>query len=159
MRARAILITAVTAVFAMAGCRDSGLPDRNLALEDAAHRAPDALVQAVYPQYGAARSASDAAAHGDASMASRPITVGEQTFQASGRPVRLSGTALTAVGAGPMGGTFSAATWDEPPYDRLYLAHPGGTYVEYLPVHGGDDPTARLEAGRHTLEGGTPAAH
>lgn len=157
MRARSTLVAAAAAVLVMAGCRDSGLPDRNLALEDAEHRAPDALVQAVYPQYGAASGQSAAASH--EAMASRQITLGEQTFQASGRPVHLGGTTLTPVGTGAMGGTFSAAIWDEPPYDRLYLAHPGGTYLEYLPVHADGDPAGRLEAGRRTLEGGATAAH
>ena len=159
MRVRASLIAAAGAALVAAGCRDSGLPDRNLALEDARHRAPDALVQAVHPETNPALHIAAAdEAHGT-SMTTGPVTVGEQTFQAAGRPIPMSDASLRSVGTSAMGGTFAAAAWDEPPYDRLYLAHPGGTYLEYLPVHESGDPAARLEAGRRTLEGGAPAAH
>ena len=158
MRVRASLIAAAAAALVAVGCRDSGLPDRNLALEDARHRAPDALVQAVHPETNPALHGAAAEAHG-AGMTSGPVTVGGQTFQAAGRPIALGDASLRSVGTSAMGGTFSAAAWDEPPYDRLYLAHPGGTYLEYLPVHESGDPASRLEAGRRTLEGGAPAAH
>lgn len=158
MNARATLIVS-SAILALGGCKDSGLPDRNLPLDQAEHRAPDALVQAVHPLSRAGSTDAQAGSH-DTTMVARPITVGGQVFQASGMPTRMSAGSLRAVGGGAaVGGSFSAATWDEPPYDQLYLAHPGGLHITYLPVHDSGDPAARAQAGRDAVEGGPAAAH
>jgi hypothetical protein len=163
MRASIRLLASLAAIAALGGCRDSGLPDRNLPFEEAAHRPPDALVQAVHPETRAGHDPAAGAmpqdeAHAGASMAARPITVGEQTFVASGQPLAVGAGSLRAVGgSGSM--SFSAAIGDDPPYDRLYLAHPGGTYLTYLPLHDATgDVNSRAAAAEHGLEGGA-AAH
>ena len=174
MRARASLL-ATTAVLALGACKDSGLPDRNLPIDEAAHRPPDALVQAVHPDTRpgggmpadptpAAAAEGHAAmpndpAHAGVSMATRPVTVGEQTFIASGMPVSMGAGSLRQVGG--MGGmAFFAANGDAAPYDRLYLAHGTNGYVVYEPVHDASgDPNARAAAAEHTMSGGSSAAH
>ena len=154
MRARSTLAAASAALFAIAGCKDSGLPDRNLPHEEAAHRPPAALVQAVFPETNPRNR--EMAAH--AAMA-QPISVAGGTFMASGGVGSAPSSLLRQVGSGA-GGAFFAAAWDEPPYDRLYLAHPGGLYVSYLPLYGGGgDPAARAAAQVRTLQGEAPAAH
>jgi len=106
---------------------------------------------------GVERQAS-AAGHGGDALAGRPITVGEQTFVAASQPVVMAAGTLRPVG-GAGGMSFSAAVGDEAPYDRLYLAHPGGTYVTYMPLHDATgDPSARAAAMDHGLDGGA-AAH
>ena len=170
MRARATLI-ATAAIAALAGCKDSGLPDRNLPFDEAAHRPPDALVQAVHPETraggmpddpthaGATGAMPNDAAHGAMSMATRPITVGEQTFAASGQPVDMGAAALRQVGG--MGGmSFFAAQGDDAPYDQLYMQHGDAGYVVYLPVHDASgDANARQAVADEGLAGGRPAAH
>lgn len=151
MRARVTLIA--TALIALAGCDDLGLENRNYPHEQAAHRPPDALVQAVHPETRPGPATPDA--H---TTSARPVSVAGQTFMAAGAPQRVEAAALRQVGGGAAG-SFSAAAWDEPPYDRLYLSHPGGLYVPYLPVYDSGDPAARSAAGRQALEGGAPAAH
>ena len=155
MRARATLVATSAAVFALAGCKDLGLENRNYPHEQAAHRPPGALVQAVHPE---TRPAHVPATAPHETMA-RPISVGGQTFMASGGAGRIPSIALKQVGGGAAG-AVSAAAWDEPPYERLYLSHPGGLYVSYLPVHDDTgDPAARNAAAQHALESGAPAAH
>ena len=156
MKARATLLATSTAILALAGCKDSGLPDRNLPLEEAEHRAPDALVQAVHPE---TRPDDGADAHGAMSMATRPITVGEQTFIASGTPVTMDAAGLSQVGS--VGGmSFMAAPGDEAPYDRLYMAHGDQGVVVYEPLHDATgDPNARLETSAHGMESGAGSAH
>ena len=170
MRARVTLF-ATAAVVALAGCKDSGLPDRNLPFDEAAHRPPDALVQAVHPETrpgsgmpndpahaGATGTVPDDAAHASVSMATRPITVGDQTFAASGRPVDMGSASLRQVGG--MGGmSFFAAMGDDAPYDRLYMQHGEDGYIVYMPVHDASGgPAARQAAANRGLEEG-PAAH
>ena len=155
MRARAPLVATSAAVFALAGCKDLGLENRNYPHEQAAHRPPDALVMAVHPE---TRPAHVPAAAPHETMV-RPISVGGQLFMASGGAGYVPGIELKQVGGGPTG-AVSAAAWDEPPYDRLYLSHPGGLYISYLPVYDDSgDPAARLATAKHTLESGAPAAH
>ena len=180
MRARATLFATAIAVVGLSACKDSGLPDRNLPLDEAAHRPPDALVQAVHPEtrpgggmpndptHAAAAgmpadevhaAMPDDAAHAGVSMATRPITVGEQTFVAAGRPVNMDAASLRQVGG--MGGmSFSAARGDDAPYDRLYLSHGTNQYVVYEPVHDASgDPNARAATMQHGLESGAAGAH
>ena len=153
MKARASLFAAT--IIALAGCKDSGLPDRNLPIDEAQHRAPDALVQAVHPE--SRPEAEGAEAHAGMSMATRPITIGGQTFAASGTPASMDAAGLTQVGSvGGMG--FFAARGDDAPYDRLYMAHGEQGYVTYVPMHDSGDPVARQEVARRALEGGA-ASH
>lgn len=156
MRARATLLATSAAMLFLVGCKDSGLPDRNLPFAEAEHRAPDALVQAVHPE---TRPADGADAHGAMSMATQPITVGEQTFVASGTPVSMDAAGLMQVGSvGGMG--FMAAPGDEAPYDRLYMAHGDQGFVVYEPLHDASgDPNARLEASAAGMQSGGAAAH
>jgi len=165
MRARVTLLATIAAIVGVAGCKDSGLPDRNLPFDEAAHRPPDALVQAVHPETRAGADASaaggmpqDDAHAGAASMATRPIAIGEQTFVASGHPSSMDAGALSQVGnVGGMG--FFAATGDEAPYDRLYMAHGEAGYITYMPVHDGGDASQRQATFEHSLESGATAAH
>ena len=162
MSARVAMIAVALVAVAANGCKDSGLPDRNLPFDEAAHRPPDALVQAVHPDTRARAHASEAdRAHAGAgvAMGARPITIGDQTFAPAGQPRSVDAASLAAVGgSGAM--SFSAARWDSPPYDALYLAHPGGTYVTYLPVHDdGGDPNARAAAAESGMHRGAAAAH
>ena len=155
MKARATLFATV-ALVGLSACKDSGLPDRNLPIEDAEHRAPDALVQAVHPE--SRPEAEGADAHGGLSMATRPVTIGDQTFAASGMPATMDASGLTQVGTvGGMG--FFAARGDGAPYDVLYMAHGESGYVAYTPVHDDGDPSARQEALQQALENGGGAAH
>src|SRR5687768_11971278 len=94
MKVRATLIVSST-IFALGACKDSGLPDRNLPLDQAEHRAPDALVQAVHPNAGVPAAAPAGEGH-EPTMIARPITVGGQVFQASGMPARMSEGSLRA---------------------------------------------------------------
>lgn len=158
MRARATLI-ATAAVVSLAGCKDSGLPDRNLPFDEAAHRPPDALVQAVHPETRPGAGMPDDPAHAGVSMATRPVTIGEQTFAASGRPVDVGTGSLRQVGG--MGGmSFFAAMGDDAPYDQLYMQHgEDGGYIVYTPMHDATgDPAARQSVADRGLEEG-PAAH
>ena len=83
-----------------AGCRDSGLPDRNLPKADAERRVYD------YPAYQAA--------------AETPVwEVGGRRWQASGAVQSIDAGVLRPV-AGAGGTTLYALQWDEEPYDRLY---------------------------------------
>ncbi|HEX6590247.1 MAG TPA: hypothetical protein VF039_14670 [Longimicrobiales bacterium] len=161
MRARATLFATI-AVVAVAGCKDSGLPDRNLPIDEAAHRAPDALVQAVHPETragaeGAAAMPTDEA-HAGAATQSRAITIGEQTFLPAGMPMDVDPALLTQVGAGG-GMSFHAVRGDEAPYDRVFMTHPGGRYITYMPVHDDSgDPAARVAAQHDGMASGG-AAH
>ena len=162
MRARATLFATI-ALVALAGCKDSGLPDRNLPYEEAAHRPPDALVQAVHPATRAGGADAhggmpmDSAHAGAAANASRAVTIGEQTFVPAGMPLDIDAALLTQVGAGG-GMSFHAVRGDDAPYDRVYMTHPGGRYITYMPVHDSGEPTARLTTQREGLSGGG-AAH
>ena len=157
MRARATLLATSAAILTLAGCKDSGLPDRNLPFEEAEHRAPDALVQAVHPDTRPGADAADP--HGAMSMATRPITVGEQTFVAAGTPITMDAAGLSQVGS--VGGmSFMAAPGDDAPYDRLYMAHGDQGFVVYEPVHDATgDPNARAAASAAGMESGGGAAH
>lgn len=161
MRARATLFATV-AVVAVAGCQDLGLPDRNLPIDEASQRPPDALVQAVHPETRAAEPAHGGMpadpAHADASMASRAVQIGEQTFMPAGAPHDVDAALLTQVGAGG-GMSFHAVRGDDAPYDRVFMTHPGGRYVTYMPVHDlSGDPSARGTTQHDGLSGGG-AAH
>lgn len=156
MRARASLFATV-AIVGLGACKDSGLPDRNLPIDEAQHRAPDALVEAVHAE---SRPAADAA-HGAGVMTdgTRPITIGDQIFAASGRPMPMDAAGLTQVGSvGGMG--FFAGRDDTAPYDQLYMAHGESGYVTYVPVHDDSgDPAARQATLERALESGGTSAH
>ena len=155
MRARISLLATTAAIVGLAACKDSGLPDRNLPFDEAAHRAPDALVQAVHPE---TRPDAGTDAHGGMSTATRPIAIGEQTFVAAGQPSNMDAAALTRVG-GVGGMSFFAATGDDAPYDRLYMAHGDQGYITYMPLHDASgDPAERQGAAQRVLDGGATAA-
>ena len=166
MRARITLLATTAAIVGLAGCKDSGLPDRNLPFDEAAHRAPDSLVMAVHPEtrpgaeaHAAGGMPQDEAHAGETSMATRPIAIGDQTFVASGQPSSMDAGGLSQVGnVGGMG--FFAATGDEAPYDRLYMAHGDAGYITYMPVHDSSGDAAQRQATfEHSLESGATAAH
>ena len=165
MRARATLF-ATLAIVALAGCKDSGLPDRNLPIDEATRRPPDALVQAVHPETRAGQAAhgetpadeAHGGAAGSAAMTSRAIRIGDQTFLPAGMPTDVDPALLSQVGAGG-GMSFHAVRGDDAPYDRVFMTHPGGRYITYMPVHDDSgDPNARATAQHEGLSGGG-AAH
>jgi hypothetical protein len=84
------------------GCVDSGLPDRNLALEEAENR------QFRYAVYDTRAEAETIFRHEDADWA------------VAGTAERIPAAYLVAVGTAGTHGLFVLAT-DPPPYDRLYV--------------------------------------
>ena len=106
------------ALIAFTGCVDSGLPDKNLPLEQARHR------EWSYPIYLEAVQPSGLP---------ELVSFNESTWalQAAAWPEYGLESALTrdptllrsvATGAAPL----QALRWDTAPFDRLFLASPGG---------------------------------
>ena len=62
------------------------------------------------------------------------ITLMERHFVAGGRMHQLSRTMLRQIAASGGTGVY-ALTWDEPPYDRLFVQADAGSWREVVPVH------------------------
>jgi hypothetical protein len=106
---------------ALTGCRDSGLPDRNLPLQEAEQR------QWRYPLYASGVTSSTIRHDGaDWAIAGAPVVA----------PARM----FAAVG-GEGGRTVHALTNDSPPYDRLYLQTDTG-WRPYARIPQSGDTTA-----------------
>jgi hypothetical protein len=110
--------TALLTVILATGCVDSGLPGKNLPLEEARHR------EWRYPLYQAAVQPSGLPdlIHFDGST---------WALQSHGWPEMGIATTLTrdpsmleVVSGGSA--AFQALRWDEAPYDRLFLRAPSG---------------------------------
>ncbi len=86
-------------VVVAAGCRDSGLPDRNLPLEEAEQRA------LLYPVYEPA--------------AATALQYDGSDWVVAGRPLQIPASLLVPVSA--EGGEAWALATDAPPRDRLYV--------------------------------------
>jgi len=121
------LIVALAATTTLAACEDVGLEDRNLEFEAARDRAPSALVMAVHPTSaaaahvvaGAETTAPVAGAGELGAEMRRPVAISGRVYIPSGRPQDVAPDMMRPVGS--FGGqAFSALSWDEPPYDRLY---------------------------------------
>jgi hypothetical protein len=95
---------------AFTACRDSGLPDRNLPLEEARTR------PFRYSTYDAA---------GDLPA----VTVGERQWLAAGAPMHIPDRLLTPLA----GGSVYALATDAEPYTRLFVRSPSG-FVPLAPV-------------------------
>lgn len=100
--ALAVLLVAGVA----AGCKDSGLPDRNLPKADAERRTYE------YPAYQAA-------------VEPQVWELAGRRWQAGGPVEAIDSTLLRAV-ASAGGATIYALEWDEEPYDRLFTPAAGG---------------------------------
>ena len=102
-------------VLALAGCKDNGLPGKNLPLAEARHR------ETSYPLYERTPDAQPVAAAGLNWMPSQTV---EQIPDAMLEPVGNAGdTPLFAVRS------------DEPPYDRLYAPVASGEWRPFLSLH------------------------
>jgi len=112
-RAGQAFAAAIIAVLATVACRDSGLPNRNTPVEEAAQREPP------YPLYESAGSAQ-AGALG-------LYTIGERRYLPSAAAERIPPLLLRPLGVAG-GQQIVALVWDTEPYDRLYLSAPDGRY-------------------------------
>lgn len=120
---RRTLVLALLAMLGAAGCKDSGLPDRNLPLEEARHRV------GAYPVYQMA---------GAIPGTPQLITMNETTWALQAPPAYYSlGTASVPsrlLRAGGGDAVLSTMVWDETPFDRLY-AGAGAPMWTYERVH------------------------
>jgi hypothetical protein len=110
-RARRVVVLAAAGVLGLSACRDNGLPDRNLPLQEARHR------QYGYPAYQNVAAHAPVAADGRYWAPSLPLeTIPERLLV----PIGNAGTPLYAV--------RGAAT----PYSRLYAPAADGRWQPYL---------------------------
>jgi hypothetical protein len=98
-----------------AGCVDSGLPDRNLPLEEAEHRPFRYQVYDVRPE-------AEAIVHHD-----------DSDWAVAGAAERIPASALVPAGAGGSQALFSLAS-DAAPFDRLYMESEGG-WIPLARIH------------------------
>jgi len=94
------IMLAISAILVFAACRDSGLPGKNLPLEEARSR--------VFP-YSTYDAASNVA----------PVKIQDRTWMVAGPPISIDARLLRAV-AGADREVFALAT-DSEPYTRLYV--------------------------------------
>jgi hypothetical protein len=113
--ARACVTTALCVV-GLAGCRDNGLPDKNLPVEEARHR----YIQP-YLSYQAMAATTPVAIGGREWMPSLPV----ETI-----PARM----LQPVGSAE-GTTLFALRGDEAPYSSLYASEGGDRWRPYLRIN------------------------
>jgi hypothetical protein len=99
-------VTATLAAFATAGCRDSGLPDRNLPLADAETR------RFSYEVYQPRDEAETVFRHDQAD------------WVVAGEPQRIPASHLVSAGSAEGRALFALVT-DAAPYDRLYVETAG----------------------------------
>jgi hypothetical protein len=99
-RARGAGLLLVTGALSL-GCRDNGLPDRNLPLDQAQRRT---FNYPAYQPYAGAVEVWELAGH---------------RWQASARVETIQARLLRSV-ANANGTAVYALSWDQPPHDRLY---------------------------------------
>lgn len=114
-------ILAVTTLVAAgsAGCVDSGLPNRNTPVAEAAHQEG---AYTLYEESAEARSASRGV-----------YAVAGHRFIAAGRFERIPHRLLRPIGMAN-GRQVMVLTWDAEPFDRFYLARSDGTYSPLLRI-------------------------
>ena len=98
---RFLALSALLAGALAFGCRDNGLPDRNLPLDQAENRTP------AYPAYQAYQ--------GEVPV----LEVAGSRWQATAPIETIEARLLTAVG-NAQGTPVYALNWDKAPYDRLF---------------------------------------
>lgn len=109
---------ALLALSGITGCVDSGLPDKNLPLEEARHR------EWSYPVYQAAVQPSglpELVSFNESTWALQAAAWSEYGMESTltRDPALLEGVSTGAT-------RLQALRWDTAPYDRLFLATPGG---------------------------------
>ena len=113
------------ALLGLTACQDVGLPDRNLPLEDAKHRAPAALVAAVHgtgTDSLMAREATEQPVAREGELGAerkRPVAIAGRAYIVSGRAHEVPRDMLRPVGS-YQGRPLYALSWDQQPFDRLY---------------------------------------
>ena len=126
--------TLVLAAFALVGCQDMGLED-NVPLREAMEQPPKELVAEVMAP---------------SEVADRQLVVDGRLWVPSGLPLTLQQSEIRPVGASN-GQTVYARSWDEEPYDELFVplgadapTDPlrfgpveGDGYLAFAPVIGG----------------------
>ncbi|MGH7553813.1 MAG: hypothetical protein ACREMQ_12375 [Longimicrobiales bacterium] len=105
--------TLTLALLFLGGCKDSGLPDRNLPLEEAMNR------QWRYPVYEAATPTTDPDA--------RVFTVDGRSWMTTGERQEIPQALLKPAGNAE-GIQLFALVWDEGPFTRLYILGQDGQY-------------------------------
>jgi hypothetical protein len=121
---RVKLVAAAIAVLAAAGCKDSGLPDRNLPLEEARHR------QWSYPLYDMVVAPGlPLLVNVDETMWALQAA---PAFYSLGAPSVPEHMLRAATAGGPV--ALRALSWDDAPFDRLY-AGAGAVTATYERVY------------------------
>jgi hypothetical protein len=105
--------TLAFALLLLGGCRDSGLPNRNLPLEEAMNR------QWRYPVYEAATPTTDPDA--------RVFALDGRSWMTTGERQAIPQNMLKAAGNAE-GTQVFALVWDESPFTRLYILGQDGQY-------------------------------
>lgn len=108
-------VIAVVALLGLTACKDNGLKDRNLPLDEARHR------QYSYPAYEATPSDVPVAAGGRAYMPSLPYE-------------SIPDGVLVPV-SGATGEVLYAVRGSQAPYSRLYAEAGEGRWRPYLPLN------------------------
>lgn len=122
---------ALFGVLALAGCQNMGLYDAGPEGE-AVVASQSELVAEVHA------TLPDAAGP--------PLIVDGQPWLRSGTPLAMGDTEVRSVGsAGGM--TVYARSWDQAPYDALFVRDAGGSWRTYAPVLGGGSSAAPAGAG------------
>jgi hypothetical protein len=122
------MVTAMAGAIGLGGCVDSGLPGKNLPLEEAR------VKPFRYSVYDATGNLPAAEVNG-------------QTWRAVGPPEPVAAALLVPVVATGAHDVFALAT-DRLPYDRLYV-RTGTMYSPYARVDGGTPGAQPAEAAHH----------
>lgn len=118
----------------LAACKDVGLKDRNLPYAEARYREPHPLVASVHQERARAEAEASAAADSGAIPIDHPVPLAGRLYQVSGTAQQVGSDQLTSAGSF-RGRQLMAFSWDEPPYDRLYMATGNdGEYLELEPL-------------------------
>jgi hypothetical protein len=116
MKAARACVTAALCVIGLAGCKDNGLPNKNLPIEEARHRELNP-----YPAYQPMAGTTPVAVGGRDWMPSLPV---EQIPARLLQPVgSVEGTALYALRG------------DAAPYGSLYASEGGNRWRPYLRIN------------------------
>lgn len=115
---------ALLAVLAAVGCKDSGLPDRNLPLEEARHRVWS------YPLYDVVVAPGlPLLVNVDETVWALQARPAFYSLESAIVPETMTNTATAGRAA------LQALTWDEAPFDRLYASTEAGRSVTYERVY------------------------
>jgi len=111
-RAGRLGVVVVASVLGLAACRDNGLPDKNLPVQEARAR------ENRYPVYEAAAESTPVAIAGRAYIGSAPLA-------------RIPGRLMTPIGEAA-GTQLYARRGEQAPYARLYASAGGDHWRPYL---------------------------